>query len=226
MKLEPILIGDWRLDPATNSLVSDNQTKQLEARMVDVLAYLARHAPRTVPGDELLDQFWRGRIVEHSTVHRTISKIRRALGDDPGAPRYIETVPKRGYRIIAPVETESRPDVDPAQRTADSGKTTVYHAVAGANALLVEETDLLKLGAIRLRRGQSSVGRGPDNDLVFAHDSVSKRHARFYLDNSWVIEDLGSTNGVRVNDAYVEKTTLENGDRIQLGRVVFRFELS
>ena len=215
-------IGEWQVDPSTNSLASQSETRQLETRAVDVLVYLAEHAPRTVSGDELLDRFWQGRIVESSTVHRMISKIRRALGDAPSEPRYIETVPKRGYRVIAEIEAQR----EASSARSPSGATTIYHAVPGVNAALVEETEFLSMGPVRLKRGQSRIGREDDNDLVFADNSISKHHARIYLDNAWTIEDLGSTNGVCVNGDYVEKRRLQNGDRIQLGQVVFRFELS
>jgi DNA-binding winged helix-turn-helix (wHTH) protein/TolB-like protein/Flp pilus assembly protein TadD len=96
--------GDWRVEPELNRLSRDGEELQLEAKTMDVLAYLIEHHDRIVPAEELLDQVWAERVVEQSTVHRRISQLRNALGDDSKDPSYIQTIVKRGYRAIAPVE--------------------------------------------------------------------------------------------------------------------------
>ena len=71
-----------------------------------------------------------------------------------------------------------------------------------------------------------TVGRGPGVDLEFEDDEMSRRHAALeYADGSLRIRDLGSTNGVRVNDGPVSVRELEHGDRVQLGGLVFRYLL-
>ncbi|NVN10100.1 ATP-binding protein [Nguyenibacter vanlangensis] len=68
-----------------------------------LLTYLVTHAGRLIEQDELLDAIWPGAIVEPQAVKKHIGLLRRALGDDPKSPRYIETVNKRGYRFIASI---------------------------------------------------------------------------------------------------------------------------
>lgn len=218
-----IRIGEWLIEPARNCASRGSTEKKLDPRALDVLVHLAKVAPRTVSADELLDLFWKGRIVEASTVHRVISRIRSTLRDEPKNARYIQTVPKRGYRVVAQVERMS-PTV---QRPASPNLTTTeFLDLPRPSASLIEESDVLDLGRVKIARGSCTIGRADDNDLVLADGSISNRHARLSLGTAgWTIKDLGSTNGLYVNDAYVDKTTLRDGDLLQLGRVTLRFKL-
>jgi DNA-binding winged helix-turn-helix (wHTH) protein len=67
----------------------------------DVLAYLVEHAGQVVAQDELLEALWPDTYVNPEVLRKYILEIRRALGDRPDNPEFIETVPKRGYRFIA-----------------------------------------------------------------------------------------------------------------------------
>ncbi len=96
-------LGDIHVDPETLSIGAGSNQQHLEAKVMDVLVYLKDHAPRTVSSDELIKQVWGRVIVGDNTVHRAIGLLRKALDDKPRSPRYIETVPKRGYRVIAEV---------------------------------------------------------------------------------------------------------------------------
>lgn len=80
-----------------------DQVRTLEPRAFDLLIYLIEHPGRVVEKQELFEQVWKQSLVTDSALTQEIKQIRRALGDDAGAPRYIETVPKRGYRFIAEV---------------------------------------------------------------------------------------------------------------------------
>jgi TolB-like protein/tetratricopeptide (TPR) repeat protein len=69
---------------------------------MDILVLLASRAGQVVSRDQILDQIWKSRHVAESVLPRCIAELREALGDDPGRPSYVETIPKRGYRLIAP----------------------------------------------------------------------------------------------------------------------------
>lgn len=71
---------------------------------MEVLEYLATHAGEVVSTEELLEAVWQGRVVSDGTVYQYITKLRHALGDSAGEARIIETIPKRGYRLVAPVK--------------------------------------------------------------------------------------------------------------------------
>lgn len=96
-------IGDWHLDRGMNEIRRGDGSVRLEPKAIEVLAYLARHPGRVVGREELLSAVWPGMVVGDDALTQAIIKLRRALGDEARTPRYIETISKRGYRLIAPV---------------------------------------------------------------------------------------------------------------------------
>ncbi|HEU5133932.1 MAG TPA: winged helix-turn-helix domain-containing protein [Steroidobacteraceae bacterium] len=96
-------VGAWRIDPQLGQMSCGTQTVRLEARTLRLLMYLANRAGETVGIDELLDQVWSGVVVTQDSVYQAVTALRRLLGDDAKNPTYIVTVPRLGYRLIAPV---------------------------------------------------------------------------------------------------------------------------
>src|SRR3954454_7035282 len=99
------------LDPADRRLLRDGQPVELSARYLDALALLVREAGKLVSKDRFLDEVWSGVPVTDEALTQCIKTLRRQLGDDAARPRFIETVPKHGYRFIAPVEGRDGPAV-------------------------------------------------------------------------------------------------------------------
>lgn len=96
-------VGPWRLDAGTGELRRGNETLRVEPKVAEVLLYLAQHPGQIVSRDELLTAVWPGVVVGDDALTQAIIKLRKALGDDAKRPTYIETLAKRGYRLIAPV---------------------------------------------------------------------------------------------------------------------------
>src|SRR5215472_4099918 len=94
-------IGKWRVDPDLDELSREGQTIRLEPRPMRLLLYLAAHAGRVVDVQQLLDEVWPNVIVTHGSVYQAIAQLRRILGDESEHPKYIENLPRRGYRLIA-----------------------------------------------------------------------------------------------------------------------------
>jgi TolB-like protein/DNA-binding winged helix-turn-helix (wHTH) protein len=97
-------IGDWVVTPALNQLERDGRALKIEPRSMELLVCLAQHARDVVSTDQLIAEVWNGRVIEESGVYKQINLLRTALGDEAQRPKFIETIPKRGYRLIAPVE--------------------------------------------------------------------------------------------------------------------------
>jgi transcriptional activator of cad operon len=110
-------IGDWCVNPASGQISRDGETIRLDARAMRLLVCLAEHGDEVVSIDELLDQVWPGITVTADSVYQAVASLRRVLGDDPRQPRYIATVPRLGYRMIATVS----PLVETATNEADTG---------------------------------------------------------------------------------------------------------
>ena len=97
------LFGDFRLDADNACLWHGTQAVALTPKAFDVLHYLVTHQDRLVPKDILLDAIWPETSVSDVVVRVAIGELRKALGDTAQASRFIATVPRRGYRFIAPV---------------------------------------------------------------------------------------------------------------------------
>lgn len=103
---EPLsfLLGDWIVDVPTRRLRRDDETVTLEPRPMAVLAALCRHPGEVVSSEALLQDCWpEATTLGDNPVHKVVAGLRRALGDSASAPRYLETIRKQGYRLVAPI---------------------------------------------------------------------------------------------------------------------------
>lgn len=113
-------IGDWVALPRLNRIARDGKQAQLELKAMDVLLCLASRPGELVTKRELVDAVWQTEFVSDNTLTRRIAELREALGDDARHPSFIETIPKRGYRLIAEIEIIDG-DRDGGQVNLESG---------------------------------------------------------------------------------------------------------
>lgn len=100
-------LGEWCVQPQINSVRKNGTEIHLEPKVMQVLALLASHPGEVITKERLLDAVWPGIFVGEDVLTRSISEIRRALQDDARSPRFIQTIPKAGYRLIMPVTLDS-----------------------------------------------------------------------------------------------------------------------
>lgn len=93
--------GQWRVDPDTNTLNHGPLNRQLEPRAMDVFLFMCKHPGAVIPAETLLDACWGSAAPGDNAVHKIITQLRRAFDDSTSEPRYIETIRKRGYRLLA-----------------------------------------------------------------------------------------------------------------------------
>jgi DNA-binding winged helix-turn-helix (wHTH) protein/tetratricopeptide (TPR) repeat protein len=96
-------VGEWVVRPRLDRIERADVTVQLEPKVMDLLVCLAHASGEVVSKDELLDTVWGKRFVADATLSNAVAHLRKRLGDDARAPRFIETIPKRGYRLLEPV---------------------------------------------------------------------------------------------------------------------------
>ena len=104
MKDEPnniISFAEFELDTVHRRLRRGGETVALHAKAFDLLDFLARNNGRIVTKDEILDTVWEGQFVEESNLVVQISALRKALGEPKNAPRFLVTVPGKGYKFVA-----------------------------------------------------------------------------------------------------------------------------
>ena len=101
--------GEFRLDPDERLLIRAGQAVALAPKTFDTLVLLVENAGRLVPKDEFIQRLWPGTFVEEVAVAQNVSQLRKALDNGGGGKSLIETVPKRGYRFVAPVTARAKP---------------------------------------------------------------------------------------------------------------------
>src|SRR5579862_3783234 len=105
--------GPFQLDPPERLLLCDGQPVPLPPKAFDLLLTLVDRSGHLVEKDELLKAVWPGAFVEEGNLAVTVSLVRKALNDDRGHHRYIETVSKRGYRFVADVKRLDEGEASP-----------------------------------------------------------------------------------------------------------------
>jgi predicted ATPase len=100
--------GDFQLDSVNECIWQDGKRLSLTPRPFAVLRYLVENPQRLITHDELLEALWPETYVQPQILRTYVLELRKLLGDDPASPRYIETIPKRGYRFLAEISQQSR----------------------------------------------------------------------------------------------------------------------
>jgi TolB-like protein/DNA-binding winged helix-turn-helix (wHTH) protein/Tfp pilus assembly protein PilF len=113
-------VGDWKIEPAANRMFHLDQEVRLEPKVMRVLMYLAERQGDVVSRHDLETHVWSGMIVTDDAVTNAVIKLRKALGDNARNPRYIETIAKTGYRLIA--ETSAVESVTGKQQPGFGGR--------------------------------------------------------------------------------------------------------
>ncbi|MDH5823632.1 winged helix-turn-helix domain-containing protein [Luteimonas sp. RD2P54] len=169
--------GEALVQPSLNRISIHGRVAQVEPKVMQVLALMAERPGTVIPRETFLETVWAGSVGDDYLLNRAISELRRILDDDPKAPRYIETIRKTGYRLVAPIAPARvaaavaaagpeaamadphAPDAEPiasppssAARPKQWRRAAVYALVGGAIALG---------GAVALRPGPQPVPAAP-----------------------------------------------------------------
>jgi eukaryotic-like serine/threonine-protein kinase len=123
-------IGPWLVQPSLNVISQNGTTVRLEPKVMEVLVCLAQRAGEPVPREELIQAVWPATFVTDDVLKRCISELRRVFEDDAREPRIIETIPKRGYRLLASIA-----EVRPANSNHSIPSAAVVNAVAPEQAV-------------------------------------------------------------------------------------------
>jgi DNA-binding winged helix-turn-helix (wHTH) protein len=99
----PFYVGNWLVEPVLNRISANGEVVHLEPKVMQALLHLSEHAGSVVEKKDLLNTVWPDAFVTEDALTRCIFELRKALKDDSRAPRYIHTVHKRGYRLVASV---------------------------------------------------------------------------------------------------------------------------
>jgi TolB-like protein/DNA-binding winged helix-turn-helix (wHTH) protein/Tfp pilus assembly protein PilF len=106
------MVGAWTVAPELNSLERDQRTVHLEPKIMQVLVTLAEHPGEVLSKQHMLDRVWPETFVSDEVLTRSVSELRKVFEDNPREPTYIQTIPKSGYRLMAPVVEEAADHAD------------------------------------------------------------------------------------------------------------------
>jgi DNA-binding winged helix-turn-helix (wHTH) protein len=215
-----IRFAEFELDLGAYVLRRQDGPLRLEKMPMEVLILLVQRAGTLVQRSEIQAMLWGPNVyVEHdSAINTALRKIRRRLGDDAENPRFVETVVGKGYRFIAPVESNVGPR---AQLSASHGTSSSarwrrifpsYRVTRGKQEFVLEA-------------GETVFGRDPTAGVYVDHPSVSRRHACISIGSKGaVLEDLKSRNGTFVNGRRINRPTrVDHGAVIGLGPITLTF---
>jgi DNA-binding winged helix-turn-helix (wHTH) protein len=197
---DPFRLGDWLVEPQLNRVSGTPGAVHLEPRAMDLLVFFARHPGEVLSREALIDGVWSTQFVGEAVLRNTVAALRRALGDRADSPTYIETISKRGYRLIAPVTMQGSP---PASSSVENPCFKITW----------------KDEEIPLAEGDSLIGRDAGAAVRIDSPEVSRRHARLTVHGDVVtVEDLGSKNGTYRNGRRLKgRERLADGDEIWIG---------
>jgi TolB-like protein/cytochrome c-type biogenesis protein CcmH/NrfG len=132
-------ILEWSVNLDSNTLASEDKTVRIEPKVMAVLSYLAEHAGEVVPKERILQSVWEEKFITDEVLTVSIHELRKALGDDAKNPRFIKTVPRAGYQLIAPVSS----DAERKETLARSVRSSRRWAIAAAIILAVAALTLI-----------------------------------------------------------------------------------
>src|SRR5262249_24007199 len=155
--------GPFEFDAATRELRHERTPVHLSPKAFDLLQILIERRPALVTERGLQDRLWQDVVVVEANLGNSVAEVRKALGDDPRAPKYVWTVSRRGYRFAAEVNLLGPPEA------ALRGHAPVRWWLLWRDAILP------------LAEGENVVGRHPESDIWLDATSVSRVHASVFI---------------------------------------------
>jgi TolB-like protein/DNA-binding winged helix-turn-helix (wHTH) protein/Tfp pilus assembly protein PilF len=202
-----VQIGEWAVHPARDTISRGNETQKLEPRAMRLLLCLANSPGDVVSIDRLLSEVWTGVVVGSASVYEAVSHLRKILGDVDPTPTYIATIPRKGYRLIAPVQRVTVGAEKPAARALQKRMVAQRRVwvVAGAIVVLALtaayfSTDKEWLSTHTMFGGSSVVVSDKSIAVLPFADMSEKKDQEYFSDGlaEELIEQLGNTPGLKV----------------------------
>lgn len=149
---KPFRVGGWTVEPDLNQLSAEGRSARIEPKAMAVLCHLAERPGQVVSREALLSAAWPGVVVGDDALTQVVVKLRKALGDSPDEPVFIQTIPKGGYRLVAVVDQEAGSPERQARPESGAARTRGRKWIAGIAATA---TLLTAAAAVWLAQGKA-----------------------------------------------------------------------
>ncbi len=212
-------IGSWLVQPSLNTVSQNGKTFHIEPKVMEVLVCLAQHAGETLSKKALLETVWPDTFVTDDALTRCISELLRVLDDDAKESRFIQTISKRGYRLVARVEKDSGAavravqeprDTNPAPSESEGARRKTWIgplAVTGGVAALAAILAGFNVGGLRERLFSRTTSAKIRSLAVLPLTNLSNDSAQEYFADGMtdaLITDLSQISALRV----ISRTTI------------------
>ncbi|MBA2380148.1 MAG: winged helix-turn-helix domain-containing protein [Blastocatellia bacterium] len=197
---ENIIFGRFVVDLYERKLFSDGVAVPISPKSYDLLLYFAENSGEILEKARLMDAVWPDSFVEEGNLSFTVGQLRKALGDNIQSPLYIETIPRRGYRFIAPVERQSSagPQTEPTEHLeqapaiapAPAGRRTF--AVAGGAMLVIVVIALFTSGWLASLSWRTEADQPAKLDFLDLTTNGSAYHAEISPDGKSIVYVSGT----------------------------------
>lgn len=208
-------VGAWRVDRDACALHGPDGEQRVEPKVMDLLCLLAAHPGQVLSRERIMAALWPGLVVGDDALARTLSKLRQALGDDAKSPRYVETIAKRGYRLLAEVEDSgktaaatagdvARAESPAAPPVSSSGVPDRRHPWLGTGlivGILLLLASIIIPANFRADRAKAGAGAAKGDDAVALLTRADDAYFQFSrADNEAAIELYQRVLGLRPDD--------------------------
>jgi len=160
-------LGDWRVQPTLCRLSQNGRVVQVRPKVMDLLVFLSRAPGVVISKEALLNEVWKTEAVSESALTRTVAELRQALGDSAESPHILETIPKRGYRLIAAV-SDAQPSLPPDNVRVKTKSGLPYALILTSLSALVVAAVLFSSDAFGKRTGILTAPRQSRDGRPFA----------------------------------------------------------
>lgn len=117
-------VGEWSVEPDLDRLTRGSETVDLRPQVMQLLVYLAGRPGEVVRADQLLEALWPHKLVTHASIYNCIAELRHALAPGVDGSHYVQTIPKKGYRLVAPVSRPEPGETGPVADGRAAGRST------------------------------------------------------------------------------------------------------
>ena len=133
-------VSDWKIDPLACEISRGGKTVKLEPKVMDLLVFMSQKPGEALSREEIEENVWQGMVIGYDALTNAIIKLRKAFEDSARSPSIIETLPKKGYRLIAEISFADPQDSSGNHRNIERKLTAILYAdVVGYSQLTEQE---------------------------------------------------------------------------------------